>query len=109
MIQSGDVLPEPLPFLLPLPLLLFFPFGFTTVSLLVTEMIFQPATQHASCATTLILIGTNLWFGGHKVAGLSVLLVITGGIVSCTMMLLSQDVWLPALSATVTPTMLVPN
>src|SRR5260221_7022282 len=101
MIQSGAVLPDPLPLPLSSPL--------PTASLLVTETIFQPATQHASFTTATMLMGTILWLGGHNLAGQPVTLVITGGMVSCTMIVLSQDVWLPSLSAAVTATILVPS
>jgi Ni,Fe-hydrogenase III small subunit len=66
MIQSGDVLPSPVPF---------------TFSLLVTEVIAQVA-PHASLITGVTVMSLILWFGGHKQAGLTVKLVITGAVTS---------------------------
>src|SRR5712691_9340608 len=61
-----------------------------------------------SGAVTVAVIGTILWFGGHRMPGFS-LTEIAGGVASLTVIVLVFVVWLPALSVATNVHVVVPG
>jgi len=68
--------------------------------LLLTETIWHDAAlvSHTSDNDTVKLIGTSVWFGGHKLFGFAVRLPMIGGVVSTTLTVLEHIAELSELS-----------
>ena len=76
--QSGEVLPSPKPL---------------TFSLLLTRVTFQVVGPQASLTVARSCTSTILWFGGQRVFGTAVKVVITGGTVSTTVTVVAGSCW----------------
>ena len=93
--QSGAVSPSPVPL---------------TGSLLATDVILQTgAAVQLSEVVAETVTGTILWFGGHRVLGLAVTLVMVGGVVSTTVTVAEQEADAPLLSVAVRVTPVLPK
>jgi hypothetical protein len=95
--QSGDVVPLPAP---------------RTGSLLVTDVIWQLCAavgSQTSVTSTANCTGTSVWFGGQRTSGVTLALVMTGGVVSATFTSDRHVLVFPEVSAAVHDTDVVPS
>ena len=78
-------------------------------SLVLTEMILQETAPQLSVDAIATLTGTILWFGGHKLFGLAVTELMTGGVLSTTVTVAAHWLDTPRLFVTVRVTGVLPN